>query len=147
MSQTDYSTEEEENSQAKHPLEERERSPAEWVTFSVALAILFSIIGLVLYQWFAIGEKPPVITVEQSGTILETQGNFYVPFTITNDGGETADSVQVIAELRIDGEVEETGEQQIGFLAGGEMEEGAFIFSRNPEEGELTIRATSYQLP
>jgi uncharacterized protein (TIGR02588 family) len=53
----------------------------------------------------------------------------------------------VIAELRINGEVEESGEQQIDFLASGEMEEGAFVFSRDPRKGELVVRVASYKLP
>jgi uncharacterized protein (TIGR02588 family) len=63
---------------------------------------------------------------------------------VTNDGAETAESVQVLAELEIDGKVVESGEQQVDFLSKGEREEGAFIFSRNPQSGKLTIRIASY---
>jgi uncharacterized protein (TIGR02588 family) len=55
--------------------------------------------------------------------------------------------VQIIAELEIDGEVVESGEQQIDFLSGGEAETGAFIFSKNPQQGTLKLRAASYTLP
>ena len=40
-----------------------------------------------------------------------------------------------------------TGEQQIDFLSGGEIEEGAFIFSHHPQEGKLIVRVASYKLP
>jgi uncharacterized protein (TIGR02588 family) len=53
----------------------------------------------------------------------------------------------VIAELSINGKVEEDGEQQIDFLASGETEEGAFVFSRDPRQGELVVRVASYKLP
>jgi uncharacterized protein (TIGR02588 family) len=43
--------------------------------------------------------------------------------------------------------VEESGEQQIDFLASGEKEEGAFVFSRDPRQGELVMRVASYKLP
>ena len=123
------------------------RSPAEWVTFSISLSILAAIIGLVFYDWFTRRDEPPVLAVVQNGEIRALQGQFYVPFEIKNTGGNTAESVQVIAELRINGEIEESGEQQIDFLSGGEAEKGAFIFTRNPKEGELVIRAGSYKLP
>ena len=42
---------------------------------------------------------------------------------------------------------EQRGEQQIDFLAGGEAEEGVFLFSRNPQNGELSLRVASYQKP
>lgn len=136
----------EQQSDSNQP-QRRERSPAEWISFGIALLILFSIVGLVLYSWLKVGEKPAILVLERSGNVRQVEKEFYVPFTLTNDGGETADAVQVIAELRINGEVEEMGEQQINFLAGGEAEEGEFIFSRDPQEGELVIRVASYQKP
>lgn len=123
------------------------RSSAEWISFSIALCILASIVGLVVYKWFTHESRPPVLSVTTEREIRETTGQFYVPFSVKNIGGETAESVQVVAELRVNGEVKEDGEQQIDFLAGGEQEEGAFIFSRNPREGELVIRVASYKLP
>lgn len=122
------------------------RSPAEWTTFGIALVILAAIIGLVIYKWFTQKNDPPVLVTRQS-EIREAPGQFYIPFAVTNTGGETAESVQIVAELSINGEVEEEGEQQIDFLAGGEMEEGAFVFSQDPREGELVIRVASYKLP
>lgn len=124
-----------------------DRSPAEWTTFSIALFILAMIVGLVLYKWFTQTNRPPVVSVTPKPEIREAPGQFYVPFSVKNTGGETAESVQVIAELRINGEVEEAGEQQIDFLASGETEEGAFVFSRDPRKGELVIRVASYKLP
>lgn len=123
------------------------RSPAEWITFSIALLILGSIIGLVIYKWITQKNQPPVLSVTQPSEIRQLPGQHYVPFSIENTGGETAESVQVIAELRINGEVEESGEQQIDFLASGEKSEGAFIFSRDPRQGELIVRVASYKLP
>jgi uncharacterized protein (TIGR02588 family) len=120
---------------------------AEWVTFGVAALILLMIVSLVLYDWIATPPTPPVLSLIQSGAVRQENGQFYVPFTITNTGGDTAESVQIIAELRIDGSREESGEQQIDFLAGAESEEGAFIFSHNPEDGELVMRVASYKTP
>ena len=126
---------------------QHQRSLAEWVTFGVAALILLTIAGLVIYDWIATPPTPPVLSLTQSGAVRQASGQFYVPFTITNTGGDTAESVQIIAELRINGGVEESGEQQIDFLAGAESEEGAFVFSRNPQEGELVMRVASYKMP
>ncbi|HEY9653071.1 MAG TPA: TIGR02588 family protein [Coleofasciculaceae cyanobacterium] len=123
------------------------RSAAEWISFSIALVILAIIIGLIAYQWATQKHQPPVLSVTPNPEIREAPGQFYVPFSVTNTGGETAESVQVMAELKINGTVEETGEQQIDFLASGETEEGAFVFSRDPREGQVTVRVASYKLP
>lgn len=123
------------------------RSLAEWMTFGIATLVLIAILSLVIYDWVATPNTPPVIELTQSGAIREVNGQYYIPFTIKNVGGNTAEAVQLIAELKIDGEIEESGEQQIDFLAGDESEEGAFVFSRNPSEGELILRVGSYKMP
>jgi uncharacterized protein (TIGR02588 family) len=123
------------------------RSSAEWTTFSIAVLILSAIIGLVLFQWLTQKNQPPMLSVTRQSEIRQAPGQFYVPFSVTNTGGETAESVQVIAELRINGKIEEVGEQQIDFLSSGETEEGAFVFSRDPRNVELVVRVASYKLP
>ncbi|BAY23365.1 hypothetical protein NIES2100_31300 [Calothrix sp. NIES-2100] len=125
----------------------QERSIAEWVTFSVASFILAVIVSLVGYTWLTDKNQPPIVSVSNKPTIREINGQFYIPFEVVNTGGDTAESVQIIAELEIDGKVAETGEQQIDFLSRDEKEEGAFVFSQNPHQGKLTIRVASYKLP
>jgi uncharacterized protein (TIGR02588 family) len=129
------------------PEQKQQRSVAEWVTFGIASSIVAGIVGLVVYSWVKVGDRPPVLALEQSGKIRQAEGSFYVPFTLTNKGGETADAVRVTAQLQIDKDIEETGEQQFDFLAGGETEEGVFLFSRNPQNGKLTLRVNSYRKP
>lgn len=124
------------------------RSWAEWVTFGIAASILAGTVGLVGYTYFDDRQQqPPTIAILRTEAIREANGQFYVPFEIVNTGGETAESVQVLAELRLNGRVDETGEQQIDFLAGGEQEKGAFVFSRDPRQGDLKLRVASYRLP
>ena len=124
-----------------------QRSLAELVTFGIALFILAIIISLVGYIWLNEDDKPPILSVSQKQIIREVKGQFYVPFEIVNNGGETAESVQIVAELQIAGKVVETAEQQIDFLSTSEKEEGAFIFSQNPRQGKLILRVASYKLP
>ncbi|BAY40237.1 hypothetical protein NIES2111_46200 [Nostoc sp. NIES-2111] len=127
--------------------EKTPRSLAEIVTFGIALFILAIIIGLVGYIWVNEDDKPPILSVSKRQIVREVNGQFYVPFEIVNDGGETAESVQVVAELDIGGKVVETAEQQIDFLSSSEKEEGAFIFTKNPRQGKLIVRVASYKSP
>lgn len=123
------------------------RSPAEWVSFAISLAILASIVSLVLYRWATTDDQPPVLAITTDSKIRQVKSQFYVPFTITNAGGETAESVEISAQLIVEGRVAEEGSQTIDFLSGGEVESGAFIFSRDPRAGQLVVRVTSYKLP
>jgi uncharacterized protein (TIGR02588 family) len=129
------------------PEQKQQRSVAEWITFSIASSIVAGIVGLVLYSWVKVGDRPAVLAIAQRGKIRQAEGSFYVPFMLTNKGGETADAVRVTAELQLDGKVAEMGEQQFDFLAGGEAEEGVFLFSRNPQAGKLILRVASYRKP
>ncbi|ARV61555.1 TIGR02588 family protein [Nostocales cyanobacterium HT-58-2] len=140
MSQTNEFTDETKQQRPK-------RTPAEWVTFGAASFILAGVVSLVGYTWLNEKHQPPILSVSNPKTIREVDGQFYIPFEVVNTGGETAESIQIMAELRMNGEVEETGDLQIDFLSGGEKEEGAFVFRHDPRQGQLTIRVTSYKLP
>lgn len=124
------------------------RSLAEKVSFSIASGILATIVGLVLYLWASQErQNPPELSLQPIDAIREANGQFYVPYELTNTGGSTVESVRVLAELTVNGEVEESGEQEFGFLSSQESEEGAFVFSQDPRSGTLTLRVTGYKLP
>jgi uncharacterized protein (TIGR02588 family) len=126
---------------------QRSRISAELITIAISSLIVAILIGLILLAWVTKDDRPPILSISTPEAVRQEQGYYYVPFTVKNDGGGTAESVQVIGELRINGQVEEQGEQQIDFLSSREEEEGAFVFSRNPASGNLVLRVASYKLP
>lgn len=123
------------------------RTLAEWVTFGVASLVLSTLVGLVMYSWATERDRPPVLTLTRPEPIRQEDKQFYIPFEIINTGGETAESVQIIAELKQNGQVQEASDLQIDFLASNEKEKGAFVFTQNPQEGELILRVGSYKTP
>ncbi|NEQ31597.1 MAG: TIGR02588 family protein [Leptolyngbya sp. SIO4C5] len=123
------------------------RTLAEWITLGVTTLILAILVGLVVYDWRVNQNRPPAFQVEITETARVTDSHYYVPFEIVNTGGRIARTVQVTAELHIDGIDDETGEQQIDFLSGNERKRGSFVFNHNPQAGELIIRVASYRLP
>lgn len=122
------------------------RSLAEKVSFSVSLSIVGIIVALVCYTWLTGDTNPPILSVTTT-EIRQVNRQYYVPFTVSNFGGETANSVEIVARLFIAPATIETGRQQIDFLSRQEERTGEFIFSRDPSQGELTIRIASYQEP
>jgi uncharacterized protein (TIGR02588 family) len=123
------------------------RSLAEWVSFSISLLLLIVIVGLVVYQWITKKDQPPILSVTTNPKIRQVEKQFYLPFTVANNGGEAVESVEVKAELDINGEIEEIGTQQFDFLSDGETQSGAFIVNQNPDRGKLIVRVTGYKLP
>jgi len=122
------------------------RSLAEWITLSVAITILLSLVGLVIYDWQVNQSRPPAFQVEITESARITDDHYYVPFSIINTGGRIARAVQVTAELQT-ANATEVGEQQIDFLSGRERKRGSFVFAQNPQDGTLMIRVASYRLP
>jgi uncharacterized protein (TIGR02588 family) len=124
------------------------RSWAEQVSFGIAALIVLTLLGGICYLWWIKREPAPANPViARPESMQQLSGQFHVPFELTNQGDDTAESVQVIAELRIDDEVVETGEQQIDFLSSHETEAGTFIFTQDPRRGKLVIRVASYKEP
>ena len=123
------------------------RSLAEWISFGIALLVLTTVVGLVIYSWATIQDQPPILAVKTTSDLRQAEGKFYIPFEVTNTGGGTVESVEVTAQLSIDGQVVETGQTQIDFLSSGEVSSGAFIFNHDPAQGDLSIRVASYKLP
>lgn len=123
------------------------RSPAEWVTFGFACMILLTLVGLIVVDWSLSQNRPPILQVFPSGSIRVVGNQYYVPFTVTNQGGAIAESIQVVAELMVDDELVENGDQTIDSLSGGEKRQGSFVFSVDPNQGQLLLRVASYRLP
>lgn len=120
------------------------RSLAEWVTLIASVAILAGMFAIVTYLSFA-GDNDPIMirTKAQLGQMRVSDETYYVPISVFNDGDTTAGAVQIQAELKI-GEDVETSEFSIMALAGNDTESGVIAFSRDPRDGELTVRVASY---
>lgn len=122
------------------------RSLAEWVTFYISLAIVGLIIGLIVYCWVREENRPPILSVSLEPQ-QQIEGQYYLPFTVKNSGDQTAESVEIIAELTLKDDLKESGNQHIDFLSSGETTSGAFVFSRDPQQGVLVTRVASYKHP
>ena len=124
----------------------RLRLTPERVTFTVAVAILLVLAGAIVFLWIQ-PRQPPSVTVAMVGDVRLVGSQRYLTGEVGNGGDETAEAVQVIGELTIDGEVVAAGEQFIDFLSGGETEEIVFIFDRAAPEAETSLRVASYKSP
>lgn len=125
-----------------------ERTVAERVTMTFSIVIIIGIVGLAFWANARIGETPAAFHVEPNlENIRESDGRFYVPVTIMNSGGLTAQNVVVTGELDLGDGEPETGDVTIDFLAGGESEEATLVFSSHPEDGEFEVGVTSYLKP
>ena len=122
----------------------RPSTGAEWVTFGVAALIVLGVIAAIVSQVVATSAPPSPSVVVHAAE--ERNGRFVVPVTLTNEGDETAEGVQVTATLTTD-DGETTADQSVDFLAGGEEAELEFAFDDDPADGELVVEVGAYLLP
>lgn len=122
----------------------RVRSTAERVTFSVACAVLAVVIAAIASLGVGGPGDAPAFTVSSLGT-REVGGRFHVRASVENEGDQTAENVQVVANLKLAAGDPEEAEQVIDFLSGGDEEEVEFVFARNPSAGELDIEVRSFK--
>ena len=123
------------------------RSLAERVSFGVSLFIVSVIFFLVCFAWITGDNNPPILSVTTDSNIRQIKEQYYLPFTVMNSGGETVESVEIVAKLLSNNQDIETGRQQVDFLSRQEKRSGEFIFYHDPSQGKLTVRVASYKLP
>ncbi len=128
------------------PKTNKKTSSAERASFIISLFIVSILFFLVCFAWVTGDNNPPILSVETGSDIRHIKQQYYVPFTITNSGGETVESAEIVAKLLFNSD-EETGRQQVNFLSRQEERSGEFIFNHNPKEGKLVVRVASYKLP
>lgn len=126
--------------------ERQSMSIAERVTFAVAVGILAVAAGSIVWLW-AQPREPAIVTVAPSGDRRVTDSQTYVTARVHNAGDETAEAVQVLATLTVDGEDVAEGEQAIDFLSGGESEEVVFVFDVTEPRALVDLRVGGYVVP
>ena len=131
---TTPSTEQRQREQGQHSASET----ASRVSLAISLLVLSVVVGLVVYTYVAGGDQPSTITVEPHYDELRlANGQYYLPLTIDNVGGETAEALLVqLTHTPPSGEPH-TAEFTIDFLAGGENTEAVATFNSDPREGTL----------
>lgn len=125
--------------------EREKRSPAEWVTFAVASAVLLTLMGLIAKEAMR-SKEPASPTAEVVGEPEARGEQFVVTVEVANSGDETAESVQVVASLEIDDETFEA-DQVVDFLSGGEATRLTFVFPEDPADGTLDVRVAGFAIP
>lgn len=128
--------------------DQEQSTTAERITLSISVVILLSILAVAIWSNMQTGQDPPDIVVEADiENVRETDSGFYVPITIKNNGGMTAQDAVIAGELDLGDGEPETAEITIAYLAGGEEEAAELIFSAHPNDGDFSVVPISYLQP
>ena len=124
------------------------RSVAEWVSLAISATIVAGLVGLVLYQHLARGDRPPSIDVRPQLEAVRGEAEaYYLPVEIANRGDRTAEDVRVQLVLSADQGRRQAAELRIDFLPGGGTASGTAVFQDDPARGRLAVEMLSFLEP
>lgn len=124
-----------------------EKNWLEWVIFAIGLILVVSTLGYLIYDATTVSETPPSMEFQLGETQQQNQ-QFIVPVSVTNKGGQPAETVQIEVVLERSGEELETAEFEIAFLPRGATRSGWVTFKTDPRKADrITTRAIGYEKP
>ena len=118
----------------------------EWIVFALALILVSSTLGYLIFAGASMGHEPPSLEV-RLGTPEQRQFNFIVPVTVVNHGDETAEGVLIEVVMANGGEEIARGELDVAFLPRHATRQGWVTFEQDPRTAQLKARVLGYQKP
>ena len=122
------------------------RNWLEWMTLAVGVAALTLVVGVLVADEVTSGDRPPQPRVElHLDRAYESEGGWFVPATLTNEGDEAAEAITVVASATVGGETEQA-EAVVDYGPPRSAVEITFGFSAAPD-GEIEVVVTGFRLP
>lgn len=118
----------------------------EWATGLVAAVLVLAMIGIVALHALTASDAEPELTVTITGQ-RPAAGGTQVSFVVSNLGKRSAAGVPVTGTLSRDGKTIERREVIFDYVPAQSQEEGALIFTENPEGAQLDLHASGYRDP
>lgn len=127
-------------------IERREAHWVEWVTGFASCVLVLFMVGLIFWEAVTDSHQPPALTVVITSRSPVTDG-YRVTFDIANSSAATAAAVVVRGEIVDRDEVMETIDVSFDYVPAESKSSGAIVFSRDPADRSLRVRAVSYTEP
>ena len=115
-------------------------------TFVVGLLILLALISYLVYQISQDKKSPPEIQVTTS--YQTAMDNYAFEVTVENNGGESAEAVNIKLSLYQEGEAVEDGTMDIQYVPVKSKETGWIVFHSDRKTGDsLVVSSVTYMKP
>lgn len=120
--------------------------PLEWAFAILGCGIVLGVVGYLGYRGVQEDAGRPGVVVRELRS--ERDGSDYrVDVELENTGRETAQSLQIVAELSRGGETLESDEAIVDYLPAESTRQIGFYFRTDPESADLTIRPGGFNYP
>jgi uncharacterized protein (TIGR02588 family) len=121
-------------------------SPWEWVVAAIGAVLVLGALGYLVYFAQTTPLGLPLITLEQ-GVVTQRGDGYLVAVTITNEGGATAAAVGIEGSLSRGGVEVETAATTLDYVPRFSTRQAGLLFSSDPRDGTLELRALGYAEP
>ncbi|MEJ7848001.1 MAG: hypothetical protein WKF92_07945 [Pyrinomonadaceae bacterium] len=118
----------------------------EWLIAIAGLILIIGSVGTVLYRAVTGDSTPPDLTFHVN-SIEQTSGGYVVKFSVTNSGNETAAGLMIEGTLKNGEETAETSTAALTYAPANSVRQGGLLFTKNPNNFKLQIRALGYEQP
>lgn len=118
----------------------------EWLVFGLSALLVIGALGYLSYDAVTMGDAPAMLQLQVGDVVAQPDG-FAVPVTVTNQGDQTAEDVQIEVVLMSGGTEIERGEFSVAFVPRGSQGQGWIVLRKNPVGGELTAKVLGYGQP
>jgi uncharacterized protein (TIGR02588 family) len=118
-----------------------ERNWLEWAVLALGAVVVTLVLGYLVYLTLNQEKSPPKLQVEV-GEPQANPGGYQVEITVKNQGGDTAESVEVEVSLE-----EEKSRFLIDFVPRGSEAQGWVCFTREPRAGQVKARVLGFGVP
>ena len=130
----------------KENLPHEKSSLLEWIVAAVGILLVSGVIVFLIYRGATKGDMPPKIKIEIE-SVVKADENYLVNFRVINAGEITAAGLTIEGELKNGEKSEETSDVTLTYVPSDSERHGGLIFTKNPNEYKLQIRAKGYEQP
>ncbi len=125
------------------------RNAAEWTTLGISAVIVATLVATAVYEHLARTEPSGAwVSVRVDVARAEQRaGLFYIPFTVANTGGEPAENVAVVFEVKRGEETVEESTTEVAFLPNSGSTVGELVTALDPAAHTIEARVATLQFP
>lgn len=125
----------------------KSQAPAlEWLAAVLGLILVVSSIGFLIYRAIIKEDTPPDLNVV-ADAVTKTEKGYLVKFSLENKGGSNASQVTIEGKLKKGDEDAETSSVTFAYAPSHSKKEGGLLFTKNPQEFQMELRALGYENP
>jgi uncharacterized protein (TIGR02588 family) len=119
--------------------------PLEWAAGAFGALVFCGMLGVLISTGLSGADNPPSISVDVE-RVVATENGYLLEFAAYNEGDVTAAAVEIVAELKAGGEMQER-RARFDYLPPRSERRGGFFFETDPRQGDLRVYADGYNDP